>query len=62
MTEKTIIHTVEITGVVKIDAPLKPMEEINRRLAEKIYNATGCDHVNVVKAQVFEMEKPHETR
>lgn len=60
--EKTVIHTVEITSIIKGDAPLRPMEEINRRLAETIREATGCDHVNVVKAQVFEMEKSHEAR
>lgn len=55
--EKTVIHTVEITRIVRDGEPMWPMEEINHRIVEDIQNAVDCDHVNVAKAQVFEMTK-----
>lgn len=55
--EKTVIHTVEITKIVRDGEPMRPMEEINRRIVEDIYDAVDCDHVNVAKVQVFEMTK-----
>ncbi len=57
MSEKTIIHTVEITKIIRDGEDLLPMEQINRNIVGFLESNMECDHVNVAKVQVFEMDK-----
>lgn len=60
MTEKTIIHTVEITKIIPAGKPIPPVDDMSHRLSAAILAVIDCDHANVVKCQIFEMEDHHE--
>lgn len=61
-TEKTIIHTVEITKIVPANdpVPLLPVKKMNQLLCDAITKTIDCDQAQVIRCQIFIREDHHE--